>query len=396
MKDRAEQVKQLLEKAEWTAEERQWLLDYLKDSEGTELKLIMQQLFSREVENEKVVDPLRSDKLLKSIHEKIDSECATNGLHKLRSWRIRLAVAASVVGLMLLSGYYLFEKRNRNELADNNVNHNSSKEDIAPGSDKAELTLANGMKITLDSASNGSLASQGITKITGQNGLLIYSVAPNAGAQGEVMYNTLTTPRGGQQKIILADGSEIWLNAASSLHFPTVFTGKERKVEVTGEAYFEIAKNADMPFIVSVNQAEIRVVGTHFNVMSYNDEAALTTTLLEGSVRFINANDTSILKPGQQSQLTKDGQVKIVTGVNTDEVIAWKNEFFYFEGAGIEQVMRQLSRWYDVDVEYDQKPDDLFYAEIPRSTQLSDVLKALALTGRIRFEIEGRSIIVMP
>lgn len=396
MQDRKEQLKQLLEKGEWTIEEKQSLLDYLENSEGSALKLIMEQVFSGDSENEKLIDQHRSEKILKNIHEKIGDQKAAQHIRTIRSWKFNWAIAASLILILSLGVNLLFVTKRDNQVADIPAKNKTYKNDVAPGGDNAELTLANGTKIILDSASNGSLASQGITQIKRQQGQLIYSVASNSGREAEVMYNTLTTPRGGQQKIILSDGTQVWLNAASSLHFPTAFTGKERKVEVTGEVYFEVAKNASQPFIVSVNNAEIRVLGTHFNVMSYNDEAVLTTTLLEGSVSFTYKNKSSLLKPGQQSQLTNDGQVKVISDVNTDQVVAWKNEFFDFEGADIEEVMRQLSRWYDVDITYHQKPDDLFFAEIPRNTKLSDVLKALALTGTVKFEIDGKRIVVMP
>ena len=151
-----------------------------------------------------------------------------------------------------------------------------------------------------------------------------------------------------------------------------------------------------MPFIVAVNGAEVQVLGTHFNVMAYKDEAALKTTLLEGAVKFVTGKEYSMLKPGQQSQLTVNGKIKVVDDANIDEVVAWKDGLFHFEGADITAVMRQLSRWYDVEIVYQKKTDDLFYAEMPRNTRLSDALRALELTGKIRFDINGRKIVVMP
>jgi ferric-dicitrate binding protein FerR (iron transport regulator) len=253
--------------------------------------------------------------------------------------------------------------------------------------------LADGSTIILDNVQNGTLAQQGNTKVIKEDGKLAYNLTSTG--INEVLYNTISTPRGGQYQVDLPDGSRVWLNAASSLHFPTAFVGKERRVEITGEAYFEVAKNKAQPFIVSVNGAEVQVLGTHFNVMAYNDENAIKTTLLEGSVKFVNGSTSSLLKPGQQSQLSENGQVKVVSNVDVDAVTAWKNGNFDFQGEDIETVMRQLSRWYNVDVVYRNKPDELFYAEIPRNTKLSDVLKALELTGKLRFGIEGKKIIVM-
>lgn len=304
-----------------------------------------------------------------------------------------IAATACVIGLLILGSWILM----RNDLNKKNVHAGSPrkplKSDIAPGGDKAVLKLANGSSIVLDDAQNGALAQQGKTKVIKLNGRLSYQASS---ASNEILYNTISTPRGGKYQIELADGSQVWLNAVSSLRFPAAFAGKERKVEVTGEVYFEVAKNPGMPFIVSVNGAEVQVLGTHFNVMAYTEEASLKTTLLEGSVKFVSGNETNMLKPGQQSQLLKSGKVIIEDEVDVGEVLAWKNGLFHFNGTDMGTVMRQLSRWYDVDVVYSKHVEDRFYAEIPRNTKLSDVLKALQLTGKVHFEIEGRKIMVAP
>ena len=187
------------------------------------------------------------------------------------------------------------------------------------------------------------------------------------------------------------------MNAASSLRFPTSFTGKERRVEImNGEAYFEVAKNKKMPFIVRLNSAEIQVLGTHFNVMAYAEEATVKTTLLEGSIKFVQQQRGLLLKPGEQIQLSKDGSTKIESDVDTDQVVAWKNGLFQFDNSDIETVMRQLSRWYDVSVVYSNTNiKHLFVGEMPRSSTLSEILKALELTSRIHFKIDGKKIIVL-
>lgn len=306
----------------------------------------------------------------------------------------RIAVAASVIGLLLFGAYSWFSRMDKKEIATSEIKNSSYKNDVLPGGDKAMLTLADGSTIVLNDAQNGNLVQQGNTKVIKLDGKLAYNAA-NAGI-GEILYNTISTPRGGQYQVELPDGSKVWLNAASSLHFPTAFVGKERRVEISGEAYFEVAKNKSMPFIVSVNGSEIQVLGTHFNVMAYNDEDAVKTTLLEGSVKFASGNNSSLLKPGQQAQLTTEGQVKVVSDVDVDEVVAWKNGMFDFEDASLGTVTRQLSRWYDVDIVNQNKNiEDLFVVEMPRSSKLSDVLKVLELTGNIKFEIDGKKIIVM-
>jgi ferric-dicitrate binding protein FerR (iron transport regulator) len=195
---------------------------------------------------------------------------------------------------------------------------------------------------------------------------------------------------------MLSDGSKVWLNAASSLRFPASFAGKERKVELLGEAYFEVAKNAAMPFKVKVNGMEVEVLGTHFNINSYENESTVRTTLLEGSVKINNNNSSSLLKPGQQAQVNKAGEIKIINNVDVEEAIAWKEGKFQFDRADIHDIMRQLARWYDVDVEYKGSVSSHFGGTISRDVNLSQVLNMLHLTGEVKFQIEDRKVIVMP
>ena len=309
-----------------------------------------------------------------------------------RKWMAYAAAVAVIISV----GFFVW-KNAAQEPAREDIIAKTVTTDILPGSNKATLTLGDGHTIILDRAANGSLAAQGNTRIIKLNeGSLSYTINSGDQPTAATLYNTINTPRGGQYQVILPDGSKVWLNAASSLRFPTQFTGGSRTVEVTGEAYFEIAKNKDLPFIVNVNNAAIKVLGTHFNVMAYNDEELLKTTLLEGSVEFINASTHQVMKPGEQMQLSKIGRAQLITGVDTGAVIAWKEGVFHFEKASMETVMRQLARWYDVEVIYERKTsaDDLFYADIPRNNKLSDVLKALKIAGGIQFELEGKTIIV--
>lgn len=347
-----------------------------------------------------IQEKIRASNKKSTIESIINQENVQEGkvLHLKRRPKIftftRIAAAASIIGLLLLVTFVWYNRGGKKEIAQTEVKNKSYKNDILPGGDKAILTLADGSTIVLDDALNGTLTQQGNTKVIKLGGRLAYDPAHTDSK--EVVYNTISTPRGGQYQVELPDGTNVWLNAASSIKFPTAFIGKERRVDITGEGYFEVAKNKYMPFIVGVNGAEVQVFGTHFNVMAYNDEAAIKTTLLEGSVKFVNGNSAHMLQPGQQSQLTKDGQVKVVKDVDVDEVVAWKNGLFYFENANIETVMRQLSRWYDVEVVYQNEQDaDPLHAEIPRNTKLSDALKALELTGSARFKIEGRKVIVI-
>ena len=391
MDQQKETLKRLLNESKWTSNEKQWLLNYLENSEGKELLELMQKQFSDGLENSKGLSPETSVKLFNAIHDQIRTG-SNQAKRRVIPFR-RIAIAASVIGLLVLSGFLLFQKSS-NEIAKTDQNENRFKDDVSPGGDKAILTLADGSTILLNDAQNGTLGRQGNSKIIKLDGKLTYD--PAGKNSKEIVYNTISTPNGGQYQLELPDGSLVWLNSTSSIHFPTSFVGKERRVEVAGEAYFEVAKNRDMPFIVSVAGAEVQVVGTHFNVNAYKDENDVKTTLLEGSVKFVHGTNAEMLKPGQQSQLSTNGTVNVVNNVDVERVVAWKNGLFDFESAGIEAVMRQLSRWYDVEIEYKGKTDDLFIAEMRRNIKLSDALKALELTGRVKFDIQGKKIIVMP
>ncbi len=270
----------------------------------------------------------------------------------------------------------------------------NTKQDVAPGGNKAILTLADGSTIILDTAANGKLTQQGNSNIVKlNNGQLAYNTLNEKPT--EIVYNTISTPRGGQYQLTLADGSKVWLNAASSLRFPASFTGNERKVEITGEAYFEIAKNASMPFIVSANGLNVEVLGTHFNINSYADEAAITTTLLEGAVKVSKGNALQLLSPGQQAQVTNNGPIRVSKIIDVEEVMAWKNGSFVFNSTDIENIMRQISRWYDVDVSFDGSiSKELFSGIVSRTSKLSQVLKIMERAG-VKFKIEGKRIVVM-
>ncbi|MET0394409.1 MAG: FecR domain-containing protein, partial [Chitinophagaceae bacterium] len=267
-------------------------------------------------------------------------------------------------------------------------------QDIVPGRNQAVLTLADGRKIILDSAANGLVAQQGnasVVKLDG--GQLLYKTAGEAAP--ETLFNTMTTPKGGQYKLLLPDGTAVWLNAASSITYPAAFSGARRLVTITGEAYFEVAKDASQPFLVRTGATEVEVLGTHFNINSYDDEPAMAATLLEGSVRVTYGPHQSMLKPGQQARVQQPS-IRVVNDVDVDQVVAWKNGFFQFDRTDIRTVMRQLSRWYDVEVVYEgEMPRDRFGGRLPRDARLSEVLRALEQT-QVHFRIEGKKIIVMP
>ncbi|GGH25916.1 iron dicitrate transporter FecR [Dyadobacter endophyticus] len=267
--------------------------------------------------------------------------------------------------------------------------------DIPPGGNKAVLTLGDGSTVVLDSAGNGLLASQGGSSVTqSEKGELVYS---EGAAGAEPVYNMVTTPKGGQYHIVLSDGTGVWLNAASSLRFPAAFTGKQRNVEITGEGYFEVAHDAQKPFVVKVNEAQITVLGTHFNVMAYADEKVMRTTLLEGAVKVARGEHTATLAPGQQARMSAaSGAMRVMDDVDTEKELSWKNGYFQFENESLESVMRQVARWYDVEVKYEgNSSGENFSGRLPRNSNVSKLLKILALSG-VKFRIEDKTIIVTP
>ncbi len=272
--------------------------------------------------------------------------------------------------------------------------------EIMPGGNKAVLTLGNGRVIPLDQAAEGNIAQQGSSRISKRAGGRLVYEAGGTGGDETVDYNTLATPRGGQYRLVLPDGSEAWLNALSSIKFPATFTDKERKVSITGEVYFEIAANERQPFQVAVANSNTRidVLGTHFNISAYADEPFVRTTLLQGKVRVSNEGAV-LLQPGQQAVLGSGaGQhpVSLLKDADTEAAIAWMNGYFQFSQADIRTVMQQIARWYDVNVSYEGKiPEKKFSGEISRASNLSEVLKGLSVSG-INYRREGRNIIIVP
>jgi len=272
--------------------------------------------------------------------------------------------------------------------------------DVRPGIDQATLTLADGRKIILNKDMNGRIAKQGNTEVNVQSGSALQYVA-NA-QDAKVEDNTLETKRGQQPPfpLVLADGTKVWLNAASSITFPTSFVGGTRDVKVTGEAYFEVAHNAAKPFIVHANGQAVQVIGTHFDINAYQDEPVMRTTLLEGSVRVSAANQVVLLKPGQQSIIGQTGGKLSVEAANIREVMAWRNGMFHFEQSDRREMMRQVARWYDLDVVYEGEiPSEGYDGEIPRGESLAKMLQIIG-AGDIHFELvsEGsrKKLIIKP
>ncbi len=303
--------------------------------------------------------------------------------------------AAAILIALIAGTYIYFNSTNRSQIAATSVKAN--KITIVPGGNNAVLLLADGSQIILNNTSDGQVASQsGVQVIKTKSGELLYRFAGNATAKGATI-NTVSTPRGGQYHLILVDGTQVWLNASSSVKFPTAFVGNERRVEVTGEVYFEVAKNKTKPFIVHTDQSDIRVLGTHFNVNTYADEEYQRTTLLEGSVEIKRGDKKALLKPGQQASLNaKSDGIKVNEIEDLSEVIAWKNGYFQFEKSDLPSVMRQVSRWYDAEVIYNGKiPAKQYSGKIPRNVSIAKLVEMLAWSG-IHCKVEYNQITVNP
>lgn len=306
--------------------------------------------------------------------------------------------AAAAVLILLAAGYYtwLNTKPLRPEPA-----AETRPLDVAPGKKGAVLILANGSQVLLDSLQNGLVASQNGVDAILKNGQLVY--APGKEPAGEMVYNTISVPNGRVFQLSLPDGTKVWINSGSSIRYPVAFTGNQRQVEITGEAYFDVVKNSKMPFRVRVyNKAEVEVLGTQFNINAYENEDAISTTLLEGSVKVTAGNAggrgeylQQILLPGQQLQLTEKDMSIIEPDI--DNVIAWKNGLFNFEGMVLKQVMKQIARWYDVEIVYRGKvPEGKFYGKISRDISLAGLIKGFEGSG-IHMVIENeRQLVVMP
>jgi transmembrane sensor len=263
--------------------------------------------------------------------------------------------------------------------------------DVMPGGYKAQLVLDDGSTIELDSAGTGKLAQQGNMQVMNRDGQLSYKA--DATTEKRSLYNTLKTGRGQMYPVKLSDGSAVWLNSSSSIRFPVAFNEQERRVEITGEAYFEVAHNDKKPFRVSVNGMEVQVVGTVFNINSYNDEGAMKTTLLTGTVKVTKGDQQVRIKPGEQAEVA-DKTITVNTGVNVNKEVAWKNGLFYFKNENLKAIMRQIARWYDVDVVYEGKiSNDEISGKIYRNANLSEVLKLLNVLD-VNYKIEGKKLII--
>jgi len=378
-----------------TVEEHQQFVEWLKTASLDEVEVILEQYDSAFPVNFSggEVDP----GLVSQIEATLDQYELGKEQNPKRSRIIwgkfffKMAAASLIICTAGVIGYFALKKPELNTITKTPIL--PVKVIGAPGTNKAVLTLADGSTIMLDDANNGQIATQGGTQIVKlANGQLVYKALSSK--PDEVVLNTLTTPRGGQFKLNLPDGSKVWLNAVSSIKYPTAFIGTERNVEIAGEAYFEVAHDPAKQFKVSVNGMEVKVLGTHFNINAYNDEETFKTTLLEGSVSLKKSDVAVTIKPGQQAQVGNENGIRVVNNVDVDQAVAWKNGYFSFYRADLQTVIRQISRWYDVEIQYSGHiPEGQFGGKIDRNSNVSEVLKILEESG-VHFRIEEKRIIV--
>jgi transmembrane sensor len=428
MQEKVNRITSLIEKfleERLSPEEDGELKEWLAEAEHNDS--FFQQITDKDVLREKLKIYSSTDseaiwqKTLQKINEaKLEGAKLLDLYPEKKSFRIpfgKIAAAASVILLISAGTWYYYNQSSQNKTAKTDSNKAGITSQIVPGSNKAILTLANGSAIVLTNLQNGNVADQGQAQITKTDGRLIYNKKPDAkkSSIGQDLYNTVTTPRGGEYQITLPDGSKVWLNAASSLRFPIAFAGNERIVELTGEAYFEVnpqeqntaskdvaghkGKIAKTPFIVKINtpagnKNEVEVLGTHFNVMAYSEEGTIKTTLIEGKVKVTSGNNFQTIRPGEQAKL-KEGNI-MVQNVDAEDVVGWTSGFIPVGGPDIEYTLRQISRWYDVNIKYEgKKPDVSFEGKLPRAATIGNIIKLLNANNiKARLNEKDRTIIV--
>lgn len=358
--------------------------------ERRELTVLLEQDWDQ-VELGLPADHIDWRQMLESIKREGRREAPVHTLYGLHSGWFRVA-AVILLFLGIGAGTYVYMNRLNKPLEARTI---PAQPDVAPGKTQAILTLSGGRQLILDSAAQDTVLIEGADVIASAKGRLAYN-AGSAGTGVEAVYNTLTTPRGGQYQLTLPDGTKVWLNAASSIKYPTAFNGKDRTVTVTGETYFEVARKANQPFMVRSGKMLVAVLGTSFNINAYGDEPTIKTSLLEGSVKVGEESNMVMLTPGQQAQMGASDVIQVVKMQNPASAIAWKNGYFAFEKADIQTVMRQISRWYNIEVSYEggKVPTDFFWGDLQRNARLSDILAVLSKSG-ISFTVEANKLIVL-
>jgi transmembrane sensor len=383
--------------------------DRLKQLSQQEVTNLLAQ-YENILEQETNAGPV-DERMLREMQQRVATWEPPAKLYPLRrhKWRY-IAIAASLLILFTAGGYFWFLRNPSQPVVSNNTeipNHKKIPLDIGPGREGAILILSDGTELLLDSLGNGDITTQNGTRVVLQNGQLSYH--PAAKATENIVFNTMTTPKGRQFTLVLPDGSRVWLNAASSLRYPTAFSGKERKVEVIGEVYFEIAQNANLPFRVDIaGKGQLEVLGTSFNVNAYENQAHIDMTLIEGAVKVLAGSKDKktgtersvVLRSGQQAQLMTGPQtttaIKVIDNVDMEKVMAWKNGLFNFNGLTFQEIMQQLERWYDIKVVYENNipPNKRLAGEMTRGVSLNGLLKQLGEMG-VRYKLTGRTLLVL-
>lgn len=375
---------------------------YLSGKANRTEQLLVEEYYDRMTKDDEGISALSSEAepaLKKSIYQNILKGIhQTDAVKQLRVWNssfFRVA-AAILIAVVAISLYFFYPTK---DSGDQRVQENVIQDDIIPGSNRALLKLADGREINLDDANIGQIAeAPGVKIIKTADGQLIYELSDNdrLAEANSALLNTISTPRGGQYQVILPDGTKVWLNSESSISYPSRFSKEERYVEITGEAYFEVASERQRPFFVKSEHQKIEVLGTHFNVNAYHDEEYTSTTLVEGSVKVHTNNaEVTILKPNQQAVLNTSNKLT-VSNVQAEDAMAWKNGRFVFNDSDIQSVMRIVSRWYDVEIEYRNGiPKKTIGGDISKFENISQLLEVLEATGGIHFKREGRRIVVM-
>ncbi len=373
---------------------------YLEGTANAEEKAVVDEWYHSLPEDEVFVALEEPEKALTSrLRERMSSILAEDKSRGIPRKTLFFRIAAVFLSVALISSlYYFFNTATvRPVIHKEVVTAPIPVKDIEPGGNKAILTLGDGSIITLDSSSNGTLGSQGnMDVIKLADGRLQYKKDAQNAAVKQVMYNNISTPRGGQYAVELADGTKVWLNASSSIRFPTEFSDSVREVTITGEVYFEVAHHSSKPFKVKVHDTSIRVIGTHFNVMAYDNESTENTTLLQGSLVVASGTNSRLLIPGNQVRFSKKGEMDFIKNADTDEAVAWRGGKFLFNGADMYSIMRQVERWYDVEVSYEGNVGLHFSGELNRYANVSELLRKLELTNEVHFKLEKGKIIVQP
>jgi ferric-dicitrate binding protein FerR (iron transport regulator) len=373
-----------------TADEKLILSDWIRDERNKDAFEAMLQHSWENYKLDRSMTGEKADALLSAILQKgkVPGSPRTKviPLHS-RVWF--RGVAAAILILFTAGSAYFVWQKNENRPQQVAVS------DVAPpASNDAVLTLANGEKVILGSVSNGHSIVQGNTNIVKlTNGQIVYG--SGAATEGN-LFNTLAVPLGSKiASLTLSDGSTVWLNAGSSITYPVAFSGHQRKVKITGEIFFDIAHDATKPFIVTKGDQEIKVLGTQFNVNAYDDESGMKVTLLKGSVQIAAPSGGVILRPGQMASVYTDAPIRVQDHADTEQAIAWKKGIFDFNGADIKTVMRELARWYGLEVTYQDEITDRFHIETSREINLSNMLRILQTTGSVLFQIDGKKVTVM-